>query len=91
MMSTDITEMFIKTCVFTLSIVTLSACGDTEKVEHVEEGDILTEEIQEPSTILIKEDTIKIFQEEYLPDEENLSEDEKDEIKKHVLSYMDML
>ncbi|UVI29230.1 hypothetical protein [Paenibacillus spongiae] len=53
-------------------------------VTLAEDGDSRKEVLQEPSTILIPDDKIEHFQ------LENMTEEEKEKVKVHVLSFMDI-
>ncbi|MGO4889550.1 hypothetical protein ACJ2A9_17530 [Anaerobacillus sp. MEB173] len=55
------------------------------KVTNAEDGDEHKKELQEPTTILIPDETIEHFQ------LENMTEEEKEKVKNHVLSFIDML
>ncbi|MBU8907515.1 hypothetical protein [Desertibacillus haloalkaliphilus] len=55
------------------------------KVTNVEDGDERKEELQEPSTILLPDETVDHFQ------LENMTEEEEEKVKNHVLSFMNKL
>lgn len=54
-------------------------------VTQVEGGENRKEELQEPSTILIPDESIELFK------LDNISKEDKEKVKEHVLSFMDML
>jgi len=54
-------------------------------VTQVEDGENRKEELQEPSTILIPDESIELFK------LDNISKEDKEKVKEHVLSLMDML
>ena len=54
-------------------------------ITQVEEGENRREDFHEPSTILLQKDDLKTYQ------LDNLSEGEEEEVKEHVLSFMDKL
>lgn len=59
--------------------------NNKSNVTLAEEGDKLKKELHEPSTILIPDDKIKHFQ------SVSLKEEEKRQLKEHVLSFMEKL
>ena len=58
---------------------------EKSEVTKAETGQDQKEELQEPSTILIPDDPQEHFQ------LENMTEEEKEKVKEHVLSYVDNL
>lgn len=58
---------------------------EKSKVTLVEKGEDKKVELQEPSTILIPETNVEYFQ------LENMTDEVKEKVKEHVLSFMDML
>lgn len=58
--------------------------GNKTYISPVIDGDVRKKELQEPSTILIPNGDIKNFK-------IDLTTDEKEQVKKHVLSCMDLL
>ena len=54
-------------------------------VTQVEDGENRKEELQEPSTILFPDESIELFK------LDNISKEDKEKVKEHVLSFMDML
>ncbi|MFD1031040.1 hypothetical protein [Metaplanococcus flavidus] len=58
---------------------------DKSHITKAEDSEERKEEIKEPSTILIQDDSIEHFK------LENMTKEEKEKVKEHVLSFMDML
>lgn len=58
---------------------------DKSHVTKAEDSEERKEEIQAPSTILIPDENIEYFQ------FDDMTEDEKEKVKDHVLSFMDLL
>jgi hypothetical protein len=63
----------------------IHSTGNKTYVSPAIEGDTRKEELQEPSTILIPDEVIKSFK------IDNLTKDEEVKVKKHILSFMDLL
>jgi len=73
----DIDGNYIKTEI-------IHSTGNKTYISPAINGDVRKEELQEPSTILIPDEDLKNFK-------IDLTKDEKEQVKKHVLSFMDML
>ena len=74
----DIDGKYIKTAI-------LHYTYEKSKVTLVEKGEDKKGELQEPSTILIRETNVDYFQ------LDNMTDEEKEKVKEHVLSFMDKL
>jgi lipopolysaccharide export LptBFGC system permease protein LptF len=66
------------------TVIQHSKAGRTH-VTEVEDGDNREKELQEPSTILIPDENIERFR------SYELNDDEKKQVKEHVLTFMDKL
>lgn len=62
----------------------IHSTGNKTYISPAIDGDVRKKELQEPSTILIPDEDIQNFK-------IDLTTDEKEQVKKHVLSFMDLL